>query len=119
MTKGKKYDFRIVQNGDCWTAEITRRVTSKKTSVSKKQGQFATESEAKEWAENELKSFMKNQNERNKLRSQKRDLKETELKERELKELESKELKLKERESKKLESEELESELFDSNEPIL
>ena len=63
MTKGRKYDFRIVQEGDCWTAEITRRVTSKKTSVSKRQSEFSTESEAKEWAENELKSFMKNQNE--------------------------------------------------------
>ncbi len=119
MTKGKKYDFRIVQNGDCWTAEITRRVTSKKTSVSKKQGEFATESEAKDWAENELKSFMKNQNERNKLRSQRREVKELELKEREANELESKERKLKERELKELESEELESELFDSSESTL
>jgi Protein of unknown function (DUF3622) len=72
MTKGKKYDYRVVQNDSSWTAEITRRMTSKKTVVSKKQGGFATESEAQEWGKKELETFTKNLNQRNKLRSEKR-----------------------------------------------
>lgn len=72
MTKGKKYDYRVVQNDTSWTAEITRRMTSKKTVVSKKQSGFATESEAQEWGKKELESFSKNLNERNKRRSEQR-----------------------------------------------
>lgn len=75
MTKGKKYDYRITQDGNNWAASIIRRVTSKKTTVSKSKDGFYNEAEAKEWAENELKSFMKNQNDRNKQRSKKRDTK--------------------------------------------
>lgn len=69
MTKGKKYDYRTVQDNTSWAAEITRRVTSKKTVVSKSKTGFATESEAQEWGQTELKSFLQNLNERNKRRS--------------------------------------------------
>ncbi len=72
MTKGKKYDYRVVQNDSSWTAEITRRMTSKKTVVSKKQSGFATESEAQEWGKKELGEFAKNLNERNKRHSEQR-----------------------------------------------
>jgi len=66
MTTNKKYDYRIAQDGTSWTAEIIRRVTTKKTAVSKTQDGFATEAEAKAWGEKELKSFLENLAERNK-----------------------------------------------------
>ena len=66
MAKGKKYDFRVKQVDACWTTEIIRKVTSKKTIVSKRQDGFATESEAQEWGQNELKTFLQSLHEKNK-----------------------------------------------------
>ena len=68
MTKGKKYDYRVVQCDAFWKAEIIRRATSKKTVVSKSQDGFATEAEAQDWGQKELKSLMENLSERNKRR---------------------------------------------------
>ncbi len=62
MTQSKKYEYRVVQDNDCWAAEIIRRVTSKKTVVSKAQSGFATEAEAQEWGQSEVKSFIHNLN---------------------------------------------------------
>ncbi|MGB5225672.1 MAG: DUF3622 domain-containing protein [Arenicellales bacterium] len=70
MAKGKKFDCRVLKDGDSWTAEIIRRKTSKEIVVSKSQSGFASEDDAQEWAEGELKSFLKNLNERNKRRSE-------------------------------------------------
>ena len=70
MNKGKKYNYRIKQKGEQWTAEITRRASSKKTVVSKKQTGFATEAEAKTWGETELKTFLENLVKQNKQRSE-------------------------------------------------
>lgn len=69
MAQGKKYDYRIVQDNTSWTAEIIRRVTSKKTVASKSRGGFSTESEAQEWGQTELTAFLQNLDERNKRRS--------------------------------------------------
>lgn len=66
MTTNKKYDYRIVQNKSDWTAEITRRASSKKTIVSKSQDGFSTEAEAKAWGEKELVAFLENLTKRNK-----------------------------------------------------
>ena len=46
MSKGKKYDFRVTQGDKGWKTEITRRMTSTKTVVSKSHDGFATEAEA-------------------------------------------------------------------------
>ena len=73
MAKAKKYDYRIVQGDTDWSAEITRRASSKKTVVSKSQGGFASESEAKKWGEQALESFLESLAERNKRRSSQRD----------------------------------------------
>ena len=73
MAKGKKYDYRVVQDKNSWTAEIVRQITSKKTVVSKSQGGFATESDAQEWVTKELDSFLRNLRERNKRRAKKRE----------------------------------------------
>ena len=73
MANSKKYDYRVVQDNTCWTAEIVRRVTSKKSVISKSQGEFKVESDAQEWGQKELKSFLQNLSERNKRRSKQSD----------------------------------------------
>jgi len=72
MAKGRKYDYRAIQNEDAsaWTAEITRRVTSKKTIVSKSQAGFTTESEALAWAQEAIKPFVRNLVDQNILRTE-------------------------------------------------
>jgi hypothetical protein len=67
--KSNKYNIRVVQDNTTWTAEITRRVTSKKILISKSQNGFKTESEAKDWGKKELSVFLNKQNERNKRHS--------------------------------------------------
>ena len=72
MEKGKKYDCRVIKTESDWSAQILRRVTSKNTIVSKRQDGFATEAEAKEWGETELKSFLKSQSKKNSDRNSER-----------------------------------------------
>lgn len=63
-----KYDFRVIQVADSWKAEITRRATAKKTVVSKQQDGFASEEEAREWGERELKALLETLAQRRKLK---------------------------------------------------
>ena len=65
MTSGKKYQFKAIQNDSTWTGQIIRRVSSKRSMVSKRQDGFASEAEAIAWGEAELKEFMVKQGERN------------------------------------------------------
>lgn len=101
MAKGRKYDYRVVQDGTGWRAEIIRRVTSRKTTVSSSQADFANEAEARAWAEQALKSFSENLSERNKRRSEKRNLaaRKTEARKRENAHLKAQQQKLKVTES--------------------
>ena len=69
MTKVKKYDYRVVQGNAGWKTEIIRRASSKKTVISKSQDGFATESEAQDWGQRELKSLLETLAERNRQRS--------------------------------------------------
>lgn len=62
MKKSKKYDYRVVQDNTTWTAEITRRVTSRVTVVSKAKDGFATEAEAQAWGQAEVEAFLKKTN---------------------------------------------------------
>ncbi len=73
MTQSKKYDFRIEQEDSSWIVDIIRRVTSRTVVVSKSQSGFATEAEAKSWAEDEVSKFLKrhNLNEQQKRRARK------------------------------------------------
>ena len=66
MAQNKKYEYRLIQQGDSWRAEISRRVTSKRSLISKQQDGFASEAEASAWAEAELKEFLLRLKERNK-----------------------------------------------------
>lgn len=65
MSNSKKFAIRITEKRNGWCAEITRQVTSRKTTVSKREAGFETEAEAQAWAEKELAGFIKNQTERN------------------------------------------------------
>ncbi|SBS60881.1 DUF3622 domain-containing protein [Vibrio atlanticus] len=72
MSKNKKFDIRFTEKRNGWCAEITRQVTSRSTTVSKRESGFETEALAQEWAEKELASFIANQAERNERKSEQR-----------------------------------------------
>lgn len=71
----KKYEISISQDDSTWAASILRKVSSKKTNVTKAQAGFATEAEAKEWADTELKTLLAVLVKRNKADNEKRDSK--------------------------------------------
>jgi hypothetical protein len=75
MAKGNKYEYRVVQDKEdsTWMAEITRRVTSRKTVVSKSRGGFATEAEALAWGQEAIQPFVKNLVKQNELRTEVRE----------------------------------------------
>ena len=62
MKQSKKYDFNVAKDGDGWKVQIIRRVSSKKTNVTKQQGGFASEEEAKAWGESEAAALLKSMN---------------------------------------------------------
>ncbi|MCW8329455.1 DUF3622 domain-containing protein [Photobacterium sp. SDRW27] len=66
MANGKKFDYRVVEKRNGWAAEIIRQISARRTTISKRQADFATEAEATEWAEKTLAEFVQNQIERNK-----------------------------------------------------
>ncbi len=72
MSKNKKFDIRLTEKRNGWCAEITRQVTSRSTTVSKRESGFETEVLAQEWAEKELASFIANQAERNERKAEQR-----------------------------------------------
>lgn len=61
----KKYQTNVIQNDDSWTAQITRQITSRKVHVSKEQGNFKSESEATDWANEALTEFVSTQKKAN------------------------------------------------------
>jgi len=62
MSKGKKYDYQLEQQGACWSARITRKVSSKKVIISKEKEGFDSQADAKVWTEREIANFTKTQN---------------------------------------------------------
>lgn len=72
MTQHKKFDYTIKQDANTWSAEITRRVSARRSSVSKKQDGFETEDLAKAWAEAELVGFLEKQKQANARKSERR-----------------------------------------------
>ena len=72
MAQEKKFDFSVKQDGEQWNAEITRRVSARKTSVSKQKKGFASEALAIEWAKEKLTECLENLQAGNKRKSEKR-----------------------------------------------
>jgi len=60
MSQQNKFDYRIKQDGEKWNAEITRRVSARRTSVSKRENGFDTQEMAEQWAKQELIGFLEN-----------------------------------------------------------
>jgi len=60
MAQQNKFDYCITQDGDKWHAEITRRVTARRTSVSKQKKGFESEESARVWAKETLADFVEN-----------------------------------------------------------
>jgi len=52
-----KFEYRLVEKDKTWTAEITRKVSARKTNVTKSKDSFASEKDATEWAKAELKAL--------------------------------------------------------------
>ncbi|MCP3907662.1 MAG: DUF3622 domain-containing protein [Oceanicoccus sp.] len=73
MSKDKKFSYQVQEEEGTWKADIIRKVSARKTTVSKTQSGFASEQEATAWADAELQAFMKQLGERNKRRDKKRD----------------------------------------------
>ncbi len=71
MTASKRYTSQVQQDSTTglWSAQITRRVTSKRTVVSKSQEGFASEADALAWAQTALQEFLA-LTERNKRKAQ-------------------------------------------------
>lgn len=72
MTQQKKFDYQIKQDANTWSAEITRRVSARRSSVSKQQDGFETEALAIEWATAELAGFLEKQKQANARKSERR-----------------------------------------------
>ena len=72
MTQQKKFDYKIKQDANTWSAEITRRVSARRSNVSKQQGGFETEALAIEWATTELAGFLEKQKQANARKSERR-----------------------------------------------
>jgi len=72
MTQQKKFDYTIKQDANTWTAAITRRVSARRSSVSKSQSGFETEALALEWATAELTVFLEKQKQANARKSERR-----------------------------------------------
>ncbi|MGB5444500.1 MAG: DUF3622 domain-containing protein [Psychromonas sp.] len=72
MAQQNKFAYHITQDGDKWHAEITRRVTARKTSVSKQKKGFESEESAQEWAKETLAEFIANQQVATKRKADKR-----------------------------------------------
>ncbi|WP_028116730.1 DUF3622 domain-containing protein [Ferrimonas senticii] len=65
MAQSKKFSLLVEQTEEQWTAKIVRKVSNRRTMVSKKKGRFATEAEAQAWGEQTLAEFQQNQAQRN------------------------------------------------------
>ena len=72
MTQQKKFDYTIKQDANTWSAEITRRVSARRSNISKQQDGFATEALAIEWATAELAEFLEKQKQANARKSERR-----------------------------------------------
>lgn len=72
MSKNKKYSSKIEQIDAHWQATINRQVTANKTIVSKEKGGFTSESEAEDWANEQLQKFTATLSESNKRHGEQR-----------------------------------------------
>ncbi|MCG9697538.1 DUF3622 domain-containing protein [Shewanella sp. Isolate11] len=73
MSQDKKYALRVVETEQGWSAQVTRRMTARKTVVTKKKEGFATQEEASEWGNKALQAIVENLMVRNERRAKSRE----------------------------------------------
>ena len=54
----KKYQIHTTEQDGNWSASITRKVTTKKSSITKSQDGFSSEEAASAWAKTELETLL-------------------------------------------------------------
>lgn len=69
-----KFEFRLIEKNATWKAEIIRKVSARKTKVTKSKDGFATEKDADEWAQVELKALSSKVSERRRAVKSKKDV---------------------------------------------
>lgn len=62
MNPSKKYSFNVIEDADGWRVEVLRRVSSKRSHISKQKDGFATQEAAQAWGEAEAAALLKNMN---------------------------------------------------------
>jgi len=62
MKQSKKFGYNLIQDGGNWSVEIVRRVSAKKTVVSKRENGFTSEADAEKWGKAEVETFLKKMN---------------------------------------------------------
>lgn len=72
MAQENKFDYRIKQDGNQWSAEITRRVSARRNTVSKRKKGFDSQEQAEQWAKEQLIDFIENLQAGNKRKAEKR-----------------------------------------------
>lgn len=72
MSKASKYEIKVSPKGDTWEAKILRRVSVRRTQVSKKKAGFDSQEAAQAWADTNLEDFINKQQERNLRKTEKR-----------------------------------------------
>ncbi len=70
----KKYQSEVLEENGQWIARINRRLSSRKSKVSKEQGGFSSEPEAQAWADDALSEFINTQQTANSRQSENRKL---------------------------------------------
>jgi len=92
MTNSKTYSYQLEQIDTLWTAKIIRKASRKTFIISKEQDGFASEIEAKEWAEQQLVEFSSALNSSNKRQAEQRKTSEEERRQRSIRRAEKKRL---------------------------
>lgn len=72
MPSNKKYQYELIQDGDSWSAKITRKVTSSKRLTTKEKLGFDSQSSAEQWARERLSELSTTQRASNTQQAQKR-----------------------------------------------
>lgn len=72
MASNKKYQYELIEDGDNWSAKITRKVTSSKRVTTKEKSGFDSQSTAEKWASEKLTELSSTQKASNTHQAQKR-----------------------------------------------
>lgn len=58
MSHSKQYSLQVSNGGDSWTAEVSRKISAQRSTITKTQSGFASEQEAQAWGEAFIKELL-------------------------------------------------------------